>query len=422
MAAQQYDRYKERRNKLVASIPQLKPSDLILVCGAVEPHSARFVQDKNFQYFTGLEEPSALLCIDGRGDEILFVPNYDGIRAQWVASELVPSETVAQELGIAQVRYQGAPEKMYSFVPFRRDAQYSVFLEHVKQHLGSDGVLHVIGQPGWQVDNYGQQMAWFLGKFLPELHEQKRIVDISPEVAHLRRTKDEYEIECIRKAIAITTEAQAAAREAITAGASESDAVAAIQATFTRHGSFTPAFPSIVATGKNATVLHYLSATAQFQEGEAVVVDIGASFDGYAADITRTYPVGKTFSARQREIYSLVLDAQAHIASIARPGMYLMNNDKPEQSLNHITREFFKKHGLENYMPHGIGHFMGLDVHDVGDRSIPLMPGDVITIEPGLYLPEEGIGVRIEDDYLITDEGAQCLSPDIPKELAQVQG
>lgn len=460
-----YSRYKSRRQKLLSRLGSLSSSDLVLICAAIEPH-ARFVQDKNFVYFAGLEEPAAMLCIAGNGHETLFVPNFDGIRAQWVAQELVPSEQAAKELQVDEIRYQGGAERAYSFAPFRRDAQYTAFLEHIKNHLGEAGRLFVIDQPGWQTGTYAQQMSWFLGKFMPQLAEEKRIIDCAPQVAQLRRCKEPYELTCIQEAIKITNEAQKAARAAIVDGAKECEVVAAIQATFTRH-SASEAFPSIVATGRNATVLHYLRADVVMKTGDAVVVDIGASVDGYAADITRTYPVGGTFSDRQKEIYQAVLNAQEYIAGIAKPGMWLSNPDKPEQSLNHLVRTFFnaqcadlfisdeqerarrslakeghpvpdqargdhpKRHpervsgstvAVSSYMPHGIGHFMGLDVHDVGDRTQPLAPGDVITIEPGLYIPEEAIGVRIEDDYVITDDGASCLSPQIEKELAKIEG
>jgi Xaa-Pro aminopeptidase len=137
--------------------------------------------------------------------------------------------------------------------------------------------------------------------------------------------------------------------------------------------------------------------------------------------LTRTYPVSGTFSKRQKELYQIVLDTQKYVASLAKPGMWLKNKDKVDQSLHHLAVKFLAKHGYDKYFPHGIGHFLGLEVHDVGDSSVPLHEGDVITIEPGIYIPEENIGIRIEDNYWITKDGAVCLSENVFKEVEEIE-
>ena len=182
-----------------------------------------------------------------------------------------------------------------------------------------------------------------------------------------------------------------------------------------------PAFPSIVASGKNGTVLHYNQNNGTLKDGDLVVIDIGAEFNNYCADLTRTYPVSGAFSKRQKELYNIVLQAQTHIAELAKPGMWLKNNDKPDQSLHHLAVKFITDRGYGKYFPHGIGHFVGLEVHDVGDYSVPLHEGDVITIEPGIYIPEESIGIRIEDNYWITKDGSICLSEHLPKEADDIE-
>ncbi len=181
------------------------------------------------------------------------------------------------------------------------------------------------------------------------------------------------------------------------------------------------AFPSIVATGKNATILHYTLNNAQLKNGDLVIIDIGAEYDYYAADITRTYPVSGFFTKRQREVYDLVLEAQEYIAALAKPGMWLSNKDEQDKSLNHLAKKYLEERGYGKFFPHGIGHFLGLDVHDVGDAKQPLESGDVITIEPGIYIPEESLGVRIEDDYWIVEDGAMCLSEYIPKQAKEIE-
>ena len=157
------------------------------------------------------------------------------------------------------------------------------------------------------------------------------------------------------------------------------------------------------------------------RNGDLVVVDIGAELGMYAADITRTYPVSGTFSKRQRELYDIVLATQQHIADISKPGLWLSNKEHPDKSLNHLARQFLQKYGYDKYLPHGIGHFLGLDVHDVGDYSVPLQAGDIITIEPGIYIPEEGIGIRIEDDYWVVEDGVVCLSDGLSKEARDIE-
>jgi Xaa-Pro aminopeptidase len=182
-----------------------------------------------------------------------------------------------------------------------------------------------------------------------------------------------------------------------------------------------PSFPSIVASGKNGTVLHYNQNSGTVKNGDLVVVDIGAELDNYCADLTRTYPVSGTFTKRQKELYNIVLDTQEHIASLAKPGMWLKNKDKVDKSLHHLAVKFLAQRGYDKYFPHGIGHFLGLDVHDVGDYNVPLHEGDVITIEPGIYIAAENIGIRIEDNYWITKDGAICLSERLPKDADDIE-
>jgi Xaa-Pro aminopeptidase len=152
-----------------------------------------------------------------------------------------------------------------------------------------------------------------------------------------------------------------------------------------------------------------------------VVVDCGARLEHYCSDITRTYPVTGVFSKKQQEVYDAVLECQKKLIKLVKPGMYLHNKDKPELSLYHHMSEFFAQYGYKEFIVHGVGHFLGLEVHDVGSADQPLQEGDVITIEPGLYLPKEGFGVRIEDDYWVTKDSVRCLTNELPKEPADLQ-
>jgi Xaa-Pro aminopeptidase len=176
-----------------------------------------------------------------------------------------------------------------------------------------------------------------------------------------------------------------------------------------------------VATGGNATILHYTMNTDVLLDGQLVVVDIGAAFGNYCADLTRTYPVSGRFTSRQKELYNLVLETQEYVERIAKPGMYLVNKDHPEKSLHHLAKKFLDDRGYGAYFTHGIGHYLGLDVHDVGDYSKPLSEGDIFTIEPGLYIPQEKIGIRIEDDYWMSKDGLVCLSELLPKKAEDIE-
>jgi len=224
----------------------------------------------------------------------------------------------------------------------------------------------------------------------------------------------------IRRAIKNTVHAQRAAAWAIGDGVREAEVQACLEYVMIRAG-MRPCFPSIVASGRNGTVLHYDDNTDVMRAGELVVVDIGAACGHYCADISRTYPVSGRFTARQRELYDVVLQTQEHVARLAGPGMWLVNKQDPTVSLHHHAQDFLDRAGYGHYFPHAIGHSLGLDDHDAGDRQSSLHEGDVMTIEPGVYIPDEEIGIRIEDDYVIGPDGAICLSQQLPKEPGEVE-
>ena len=181
------------------------------------------------------------------------------------------------------------------------------------------------------------------------------------------------------------------------------------------------AFSSIVASGQNGAILHYTAQDTTMHDGDLVVVDIGARYNYYCADLTRTYPVSGKFTVQQRKLYDVVLETQEYIADIAKPGYWLKNDKRQEKSLHHLACAFLKGHGYDQYFSHNIGHYLGLDVHDVGSYEEPLQEGDVITIEPGIYIPEEQIGIRIEDNYWIVKGGVICLSEQLPKRPKEIE-
>jgi Xaa-Pro aminopeptidase len=300
--------------------------------------------------------------------------------------------------------------------PYSCESEYSNLTSDLKKKINSESVLFALDPH----TPYGYIEQRLLLQRLRTFGAAPNVVDISSIAARMRRSKDVKEIELMYKAAEITCVAQEAAARAISHGVNEAEVQASLEYIMTgSHAAI--AFPSIVATGKNSTILHYNQNNAELKKGDLVVVDIGARYDGYCADITRTYPVSGTFTKRQKEIYNIVLDTQNYIASIAKPGMWLSYKEKPDQSLNHLARAFIKEKGYDHYFPHGIGHFLGIDVHDVGDYTEPLKAGDVITIEPGIYIADEQIGVRIEDDYWIVKDGVICLSEGLPKTADEIE-
>jgi Xaa-Pro aminopeptidase len=410
--------FKLRVKDLINNVKELHPEKrgtFILFAG-FEDDKYRFVQESTFYYFTGIQEPAVVLTIDLEGHKTLYVPNCIEERAKWVVSPLQLSTEYAKQIGVDEVKLLGTTCFGYQMHPFFAESEYSNLTLDLKKKIDSESVLFVL-EPHTP---YGYIEQRLLLQRLRTFGAAPKVVDVSSIIARMRRSKDVKEIELMYKAVEITCIAQEAAAKAISLGVNEAEVQASLEYIMTgSHAEI--AFPSIVATGKNSTVLHYNQNNAELKKGDLVVVDIGARYDGYCADITRTYPVSGTFTKRQKEIYNIVLDTQNYIASIAKPGMWLSYKEKPDQSLNHLARAFIKEKGYDHYFPHGIGHFLGLDVHDVGDYTEPLKAGDVITIEPGIYIAEEQIGVRIEDDYWIVKDGVICLSEGLPKSVEDIE-
>jgi len=237
--------------------------------------------------------------------------------------------------------------------------------------------------------------------------------DVERDIAFLRQVKSPTEVALLEKAIQMTLKGHQAAARTIAPGVMEFEVEAALEYEFRRNGAERPGFPSIVGSGPFSTVLHYDKSERRMEAGEVVVVDVGAEYAGYSADVTRTYPVSGKFSSRQREIYQIVLEAQKNAISKIKPGVRI--SDIHQAAMSHIRSK-----GFEKYFIHGTSHHIGLEVHDVGDTSRPLEPNMVITVEPGIYIPEEQLGIRIEDDVLVTPQGHRLLSP-FPREIAEIE-
>lgn len=254
--------------------------------------------------------------------------------------------------------------------------------------------------------------------------------DVRELTKTLRSFKDDGEIDLLRKAANASIKAQEAAIEAIHPGVNERAISGVITGTLLANGCERPSYPSIVGSGINSTVLHYMANENTMQSGDVVVMDAAGEYSMYASDVTRTIPVNGHFTDRQREIYNIVLGAQRAAAEAFVSGKStLYNHEHPEDSLDGVARAYIRTHGkdlhgqpLEKYFIHGLSHSVGIDVHDPLDLAKPLGPGSVFTIEPGIYIPEEKIGVRIEDTFYVDKNGKlQDFIADLPHTAEDVE-
>jgi Xaa-Pro aminopeptidase len=365
-----------------------------------------------------VNEPGTALVIDMAGKSTLYIPNCFEKRAQWMTLPAALVNRDAKALGVDAVELLGDECAGYELNPYFAQHEYAHMITLIKDVTARDGSIFTTTPNNGHEYVNTRFILDHLQKFIPDI--QKTIIDVSSIIAASRRRKDIGEIEQIYRAIEITELAHESAAQAIKHDALEAEVQASLEyMMIASHAR--PSFPSIVASGKNGTVLHYNQNNGTIKDGDLVVVDIGAELDNYCADLTRTYPVSGTFTKRQKELYNIVLQTQEHIASLAKPGMWLKNKDKVDKSLHHLAVKFLATRGYDKYFPHGIGHYLGLDVHDVGDYDVPLQEGDVITIEPGIYIAAENIGIRIEDNYWITKDGTICLSERLPKDADDIE-
>lgn len=411
--------FKNRRVALLQKIAQQFPDKRgpVILFGAFEKSGYPFRQESSFYYLTGIQEPGVVLVLQEDGKEILFAPAYEQERSKWVATAFSGnSKDDAQKLGIEAIVSLGTPCKGYEFSCLFSQNEYSQLIAYMKATLENKKNIFTLYPTKGAIEQ--RLVLERLERFIPEL--ATNILDISPFVASLRRIKSQAEIEAIYNAVDCTMTAQEAAAQIIEENKYEYEVSAGVEFIFAQSNG-RPAFPSIVATGVHATTLHHTRRDGLLKRGDVVIVDIGAELDYYCADITRTYPVSGTWTKRQKQLYTIVLETQEYIASLAKPGMYLVNKAYPEKSLHHLAVAFLTKAGYGSYFNHSIGHYLGLDVHDVGSYEEPLQAGDVITIEPGIYIPEEKLGIRIEDNYWITQDDAICLSQDLPKDPSVIE-
>jgi len=354
-----------------------------------------FLQEPNFFYLTGWEEPGAILVLEPE-QETFFIPRRNPEREKWTGRKAAPEDD-----GIRDV------------TGFDRVLATETFESQLPSLVESAGKIYSLTE---------QPAAVRLQALLP----LREFADAAPAIAKLRMIKSERELALIQRSIDATVQAHRAAWRRLAPGLREYQMAGAMSSVFFDQGCQRPAFAFIIGSGPNGAVLHYSKNSRRMDGGELVVMDAGAECAGYAADVTRTLPVGGRFTPRQRELYEVVLGAQKAVIAAIKPGATL-SKTAPD-GLYKIALDYIGSHGkdqkgesLGKYFTHGIGHHVGLGVHDANDPAEPLAPGMVITVEPGIYIPEESIGIRIEDIVLVTGDGAKVLSAALPKEVTEIE-
>jgi Xaa-Pro aminopeptidase len=409
--------YAERRAKVAAEADA--PIVLWGYTGREESSLAYvFAQEENFYYLTGHNEEGAALLLlpagkaqrgaawDGPG-EILYLPPKDPRSEKWNGVRMSPSDPgIEAQTGFAAVEpfpeIRANVEKLSKIYP-----NFYTILPYEKEMGGYPHEKEVVD-------------------WLQLVAPQSKPKDIRAKIEALRQIKSPGELAFLQRAIDLSLDAHFEAMKMMRPGLYEYQVAAKMVEVHAMGGSEAEGYMPIVGAGPNSTALHYDKLSRKIENGDVVVLDVGAQYSGYSADITRTLPANGKFTPRQREVYNIVLGAQNVAMAALKPGMDLCR--KGERSVDRISREYIDSHGqdlhgksLGQYYIHGLGHHIGLDVHDPGDYCKPLQAGMVVTMEPGIYIPEENLGVRIEDDVLITSTGNKLLSERLPRDPDQIE-
>ena len=374
------------------------------------PQDSDYRESNDFFYLTGIESKDSWLVVvadSGKPTRVtLYLPPRDPQSERWTGPTLGPGTEAITLTGVTDVRGADSAEmQIRNLLQARTWSRKggSLFVDRSRRSR-QDAFLRDLVFSG-ERDEF----------MLPA-------VNISAAVAQLRLVKDADEIRRLRAAIDLTAESQVDVMRVIKPGMTEYQVEALIESGFRSRGAERLGFPSIIGSGPNSTTLHYDKNRRTIAAGDMVVMDVGGEYGYYSADVTRTGPADGKFTPRQREIYDLVLATQQVGIDSVRPGMTVGR-------LNQITREYMKEHSgtlcgnttCDTYYIHGLSHWLGMDVHDVGDYTTPFAPGMVLTVEPGIYIPDEQLGIRIEDDVLVTATGHELLSSKAPRSPDEIE-
>ena len=357
-----------------------------------------FEQEANFWYLTGIESPDWQLIMVGK-KAWLVAPELDEIKITFDGS-LAPQEATR----ISGIKEIISKNDALALLRQLRRQHSVVYVPQVNRHLQE--YTHFFFNPTLQKAERQLEMVF------------ERIVDCTRDLAQLRAIKQPEEIKAIQKAIDITAEAFSALAASLPKLQYEYEAEATMSYEIRRRGAAGHAYSPIVAGSHHACTLHYVANNDRLNKKHMLLMDVGAKYNGYAADITRTYMAHQP-TKRQQAVYDAVLKAQGECIKLVKPGVSFADfQDRVDEIMTEaVTSLGFKADDLHEYFPHAIGHGLGIDVHDSLGGLEHMKPGMVITVEPGIYIEEEGIGVRIEDDILVTELGHKNLSARISKDL-----
>ena len=404
--------YNNRRQQVLA---QMDDYSLAIIYSGKAPYKVGdekypFSVDRNFYYLTGIERENMMLLLvkmPNATQEALFIERYDELLAKWVGARMLPEEATKIS-GVRDINYvEDLEGRIGSLLNYYGTEPFVVYGDFAKQEMNTPEEENVKF-----VNKVKQQYPWVTVK------------NISKALTTLRLKKDENEVEELKKAIAVTNEGIKAMMRNVKEGMNEAEVEAhfdfVLKKEHCKH-----AFPSIVASGLNATILHYGQNNTDIPENALVLTDLGAAYKNYNADITRTFPASGKFTERQKEIYEIVLGGNKHIIEYAKVGMTLreLNAELIRYYQEKLPATGLLENGktISDYYYHGVSHMLGLETHDVQLANYRLEEGNVFTVEPGLYIAEENIGIRIEDDVLVTKDGCVNLSADIIKEVADIE-
>jgi Xaa-Pro aminopeptidase len=407
--------YRARRARVQE---RLEKGAVALLMGATDARGygdvGTFRQDPSFFYLTGVELPGAALLLEKEHEALLLPARRPALEA-WTGPKFGPGEDTARVLG-----FEAVLDRDYSEVVVdARRRPVPALADRVADLLREGGTLWV-PLPGASTGELTADQ-----RFVQNLRDRLAsftVRDLSPVLAELRLRKEPGEVALMRRAVAATVAAMRAAAQRVRPGVWEAEVDGAAFAALRAIGAEGWAFPPIVGSGQAGCILHYDANRGVLGDGEVVVVDIGARHGYYCGDLTRTFPVNGRFSARQRKLYDAVLAAYDAAVSTLAPGSTIAAARKAAfGSLEGSGLTGDEGGSLGHFFIHGLGHFLGLEAHDAGGESPTLAPGMIVTVEPGIYLPREGIGIRVEDDYLITETGAENLSAALPRDAAAVE-
>lgn len=405
--------FENNRKKLIEEVED--NSIIVLFAGNAPKKSGDenypFTPNRNFYYFTGIDEEGPILIISkikGIISERLFIKEIDEERERWVGKSIRSNE--AEEIsGVKYIDYLGS---FYDYLN-------RVFSETEEINLYLD----------MERDSF-QDLQGISESFSEEVKKRYpfvRIKNIFPKIIPLRMVKSKEEIEEMKKAIEITIKGVESLMKNAKVGMKEYQLEAYYEFVCRSSGIKDYAFKTIAASGKNATILHYVDNNSEIKDGDLILFDLGAQHNYYNADITRTFPVNGVFSERQKEVYNAVLRVNERVIKTIKPGLEYKELNK--MATEWIAEECIKlgliknKEEVSKYYWHSIGHSLGLDTHDISnkDRNTTFKEGMVWTVEPGIYIEEESIGIRIEDDVLITSNGVEVLTKDMIKTVEDIE-